>query len=143
INYSAMSQTLSPEETYGAVRVYNELGQKCHGGLLYRINRCAYYAETLVARLPHMRQDHIEGWQSYQRFVEVNLIQIFKSTASIGDRYKQLGLRIDRLVSIFHTERQRAQSNAIAYLPFLGLIITFIGLGKTYWDLSKDQIPLW
>lgn len=75
------------------------------GGLIYRVSRSAYYVGALRERFSDLSAQPLTGWQSYERFVNRHYDQAFRSIANIGERYKNIGERIDRIVSLYQTDR--------------------------------------
>jgi hypothetical protein len=68
------------------------------------MSRANYYYEALQQRLEDTRSRPIVGWQSYPGFINRHFDQRFRSMRSVGDRYSEVGSRIQQLFTLYGTE---------------------------------------
>ncbi len=114
------------------------------GGLLYRINRSRYYAETFRQRIKEMRVQRLEGWQSYDDFFRRNLYPTFDQIDQIGARYAALANRINRLTVACNQTNIESMMVEVAALLRLGDVVG--GAAFTYYGghvLAKVVDGLW
>lgn len=90
------------DDFYAISTQYAALNSCASGGLVFRVERSRYYAETFQLRMADLRIRRIEGWQPYDEFARRYVLQLFEQIAGFGTRYEALGRRIDR----FHSWRQ-------------------------------------
>ena len=100
------------------IAIYAEIGNNCHGGVAYRASRCQDYVNMLDLHLNDTGTEPIDGWQSYTNFINRNLSREFQSITTTGKRYEDLGVRVDRLVSVSQSERSIALSITAFILAF-------------------------
>jgi hypothetical protein len=148
----AMRPNMSFKRMNEIVRKYNDMGRskwtgnqpvdilmnRPHGGLLYRSYRSEYYFNALLMRIEDLGEKSIDGSQSYSAFVRRNYKQPIESIKSVAERYKQLGVRIDRMISVAHTLQQRKitmygilTAVTLAWVP---LFVALRGLGQAHQD---------
>jgi hypothetical protein len=128
LSFGTKYLTVGRNEFDEVLSLYIEIGRKCHGGLLYRMSRGAYYFEALQERLEDTRSLSIPGWQSYPGFISRHFDQQFRSMRSIGERYVVVGTRIERLVSIYAAERLRLLSLVPMYISFLSMALLIVAM---------------
>jgi len=135
--------TINYAEFHDALQLYTEIGRKCHGGLAYRMARANYYYEALQVRLKDTRSHPIQGWQSYPGFITRHFDQRFRSMRSTGQRYVEVGARIERLYALYASERQRA----VAFIPITIGALSFAGAAaaaaRDYLKGDKDDGDVW
>lgn len=121
------------------------LNQCSPDGIVFRIERSRYYADTFKTRICDLRIVRLEGWQPYDEFVRRYLYQLFDMISAIGTRYDALGRRIDRIQSfevgrqiVGQTEQTAAQTKAATSLQTRGEDIAILaGLYYGYQLLTK------
>jgi hypothetical protein len=100
------SASLSDKQLRSVQEELNRLASsKIPGGLLYRVNRSRYYANTFRERIQEMRVQPLEGWQSYSEFFRRNLYPHFDHIDQIGKRYEALAERVNRLTNARNAEK--------------------------------------
>lgn len=167
ISHGTRLSAVSQREFRDALELYTEIGRKCHGGLPYRMARATYYYDALQTHLSDIRSHPIQGWQSYPGFIRRHFDQRFRSMRSTGQRYIDVGTRVERLYALYGLERQRlvglpsivfgtlsfASAAAAATFTYLypsapslayliaGTVFTFVCLANGYfvWILSRKR----
>jgi hypothetical protein len=117
---------------------YNDIGVRCRGGVSFRTRRAAYYQNLIAQFVPYVYdKPNVDYWQSYKTYIDRNFMQIFQSTALIGERYRDLGTRIDRLNRLFEAQQQnrRAKNQVI-----IGIVAGLIAIGQIV-PLAFKQEP--
>jgi hypothetical protein len=100
------SASLTDDELRSVQVKLNQLASsKISGGLLYRVNRSRYYANTFRERIKEMRVQSLEGWQSYSEFFSRNLYPHFDQIDQIGKRFETLAERVNRLTNARNAEK--------------------------------------
>ncbi len=79
----------------------NQLGKGAIGGLHFRINRARHYMTLFRALVPSLRARRIEGWMSYQEFVDRRLSAELDFVDGVGHRLQSLRGRLqDALLGV-------------------------------------------
>jgi len=126
---------LGKREFNAALQLYSRIGNMCHGGFLYRMARASYYYDALQVRIADVRAERIRGWQSYPDFMNRHFDQRFRSMRSTGERYVEVGKRIQRLFALYGTARSVANSGVA--LLFASIVGAF-GLSAAFYSTLKD-----
>jgi hypothetical protein len=105
LSHGTRLSSIKPQDFNEVLELYTEIGSKCHGGFLYRMARASYYYDALEVRLKDLRSKPIQGWQSYPGFITRHFDQRFRSMRSTGERYIDVGTRIERLFALYGSAR--------------------------------------
>jgi hypothetical protein len=115
------------------LQLYTEIGRKCHGGFLYRMARAKYYYEALQKRIEDLRYEPISGWQSYPGFISRHFDQRFRSMRSTGERYIDVGKRIERIFTLYGQTRSTLRTVFTSLLAATSLATTIsVGAYTTF-----------
>lgn len=118
------------------------------GGLSYRLSQSSLYAKAYERRLEEMREQWVEGWQTYQEFVKRRLKETFDSVSEIDERREFMFTRIQVMAqSHAGSELVEVQRSAdlLSTAAFLIAIVTLGAQAGTAVfaalpDLAQDYI---
>jgi hypothetical protein len=114
---------------------YNDLASFCHGGLVYRVGQSNRYYAALRNRATDTKIVRLDGFPTYTQFLERNHERIMHSTASVGYRFRAMGERVDRFITLYQAERMRRVYKAALTIPFMLLIYT-----ATNWTQNNPTV---
>lgn len=120
------------------------------GGIAYRIARSARYVEVFETRLPHMRIQPIETWQSYEEFMRRRLSITFNYIKRVGDRRAALWDRVNVEISLLqtinmvkHADATNRAVNSTDVLAYLFVILSFMAVAVELDDATQAALWRW
>ncbi len=81
----------------------DDMGRGGAGRLLYIINRSNYYANEFERLWPTLHVVNIDGWISYNQFVDRGVKPVFNQISSIGQRLDSLRKRLQSTTEMIQT----------------------------------------
>lgn len=77
--------------------VFERVGIRCEGGLLYRIERSRYYVSSFLTLVSDLRISRIEGFQTYDEFIRRRIGATWDSISRVGARFQRVRDHLDSL----------------------------------------------
>ena len=120
------------------------LASFCHGGLTYRISQSERYHTELMGLASSVQRATVGGRPNFLDVLRSNHQTILNSTKSVGDRYSQLGTRIDKLISAYYIERQKNLTIAAGLIATCILSLSCLNYFKEngLWGYNIVQIAV-
>jgi uncharacterized membrane-anchored protein len=100
--------------------------------------RANYYYDALQKRIEDLRYEPIKGWQSYPGFISRHFDQRFRSMRSTGERYVDVGERIERLFALYGQTRSTLRAVVTSLLAATSLATS---ISAAAYSIFLDEYP--